>query len=109
MNRAKLIMELTNLELQVDQLEVSKIRLGNSTNIDAINEQLYEVRQEIRRVKEQLRVVDEQWIAKQEHTVEILKRNAETTSPGDSLMLDGEIQDYIKRIEDRKKSMQKYG
>lgn len=108
-NRSRLIVSITNLKVEIDQLEVMLNKYQDEENIAATRESLHERRQELYREQDRLAVIDKDWILKKEQYVEMLKRKAEQSDPGQRALIQDEIQDYESQIEKRWESLKAHG
>ena len=107
-NRSTLVIRITDLEVQIDQLEVLAEKYTDSHNLAMTREQLHELRQELSAEKERLLTIDNQWILKKEHEMQLLLKKAESVDPGDKVRIMDEVEEYRKRIDQRKQSMADY-
>ena len=110
MDRSKLIIQITDTTVQIDNLEVRLINLADDNpNREPILLNLSEARRDLAISIERLKTYDRNWITQVEQNIQHLQSKAAASLPGEKAKILDEIEEYKARIEKRKKSMENYG
>ncbi|MEO1253395.1 MAG: hypothetical protein AAFY41_00735 [Bacteroidota bacterium] len=106
--RARLLINVTRLQVEINNLEVKKVRCSINDR-QAYIDQLHEKRKDLSVALGRLRSDDEAWIKDQEQKIEVLENQSKHCDAGTRAQIQDEIQEYKSRVVKRKESIKSYG